>query len=122
MVLVDTCGWIEWLIEGKLYNAFAKYLNTPEEIIVPAIVQFELYRWVCRERDETIALNVVGVTERGNVLSIDTHLALTAADFAAQYKLAMADAMVYACAQLHHASLVTCDHHFQKLPGVIYFP
>src|SRR5437899_1488755 len=101
MVLVDTCGWIEWLTNGKLTKLFEKYLKKPSELIIPTIVQFELYKWVCREHDEIMALNVIGVTEQGKVVTVDTNVALTAADLATQHKLAMADALIYACAQLH---------------------
>ena len=31
-VLVDTCGWIEWLTDGLLADAFAPYLADPAEL------------------------------------------------------------------------------------------
>lgn len=52
---------------------------------------------------------------------MDTRIALLAADLHRQYKLATADAIVYATAQEHGADLLTCDAHFEKLPGVVYF-
>ena len=52
---------------------------------------------------------------------MDTRIALLAADLHRQYKLATADAIVYATAQEHDADLLTCDAHFEKLPGVVYF-
>jgi hypothetical protein len=54
--LVDTCGWIEWLIDGSLVDTFEPWLQQSELIIVPTIIQFELYKWVCRERSEKEAL------------------------------------------------------------------
>jgi len=65
--LVDTCGWIEWLTDGILADSFAPYLRQPEELLVPTILQYELYRWVCRERDEETALEIIGLTEQGRV-------------------------------------------------------
>jgi predicted nucleic acid-binding protein len=41
---------------------------------------------------------------------------------AAQYRLAMADAIIYATAQHARVPLATCDHHFADLPGVTYYP
>jgi predicted nucleic acid-binding protein len=35
--------------------------------------------------------------------------------------LATADAIIYATARLHKASLLTCDAHFAHLPAVIFF-
>jgi len=43
--LVDTCGWIEWLADGQLADAFAPYLADPAELIIPTTLQFELYKW-----------------------------------------------------------------------------
>lgn len=122
MVLVDTCGWIEWLTDGALSKSFGTYLKTPSKLLVPSIIQFELYKWICRERDQTMALNIIAVTEESNVVSIDTHVALTAADVARKHKLAMADALIYACCEIHNVELITCDSHFKQLPGVKYFP
>ncbi|MCB1828542.1 MAG: hypothetical protein KDH94_08935, partial [Coxiellaceae bacterium] len=62
MHLVDTCGWIEWLVDGKLGQTFHNYINKTDQLIVPAIIQYELYKWVCRERDENLALSVVAIT------------------------------------------------------------
>ena len=121
MSLVDTCGWIEYLANGKLKPSFTNYLAKESELVIPTIIQFELYKWICRERDESLALNVIGVTERGTVVSLDTNLALMAADCAQQYHLAMADSIIYACAQLYEVELITCDEHFKTLPNVIYF-
>lgn len=121
MVLVDTCGWIEWLTSGSLAKRYEPLMSQPHELLIPTLVQFELYKWVCRERDESTALEVIGVTEQGAVVPLDTSLALQAADLAAAHQLSMADAIIYATARQHNAELVTSDTHFQKLPGVTYF-
>jgi predicted nucleic acid-binding protein len=121
-MLVDTCGWIEWLTDGPLADSFAPYLAQTDQLLVPAVVQFELYRWLCRERDEALAMDVIGVTEQGKVRALDTPLALYAADLAARHGLAMADAMIYACARSEGVELVTSDAHFEGLAGVTYLP
>jgi len=46
-------------------------------------------------------------------------IALRAADLHRQYKLATADAVVYATAREFGAELLTCDAHFENLPGVV---
>ena len=48
-----------------------------------------------------------------------TPIALLAADLHLQYKLATADAIVYATARKHGAELLTCDVNFKGLPGVV---
>lgn len=122
MILVDTSGWIEWLTDGPLAERFAPHLADPTALLVPTLVQYELYRWLCRERDENFALEVIGVTEQGRVVPLDTSLALLAADLAVRHRLAMADACVFATAQQAGVGLVTSDAHFDGLPGVTYLP
>ena len=39
MILVDTCGWIEWLTEGALADNFTSYVQDPAELLVPTTVQ-----------------------------------------------------------------------------------
>lgn len=119
--LVDTCGWIEWLTDGRLAFLFEPYLRHSEELIVPTLVQYELYKWVCRERNATFALEVVGMTEEGLVVPLDTKTALYAADVSKEYKLAMADAIVYATSKSQNVMLVTSDKHFKNIPHVKYF-
>ena len=118
--LVDTCAWIEWIVNGKLASKIQPYLKNLDQIAMPTIIQFELYKWACREHDETFALILIGTTEQTQVLALDTSLALFAADTAKQYKLAMADAIIYASSLKNNLLLVTCDKHFKQLPEVKY--
>lgn len=118
--LVDTCGWIEWLTGGKLEKQYEKYLKDIQQLIVPTLIQFELYKWVSRERDETQALEIVAVTEKAKVVILDTGIALYAADIAKQHQLAMADAIIYGTCQFYRAKLITSDKHFKGLPAVEY--
>lgn len=119
--LVDTCGWIEWLSNGSLADAFSPFLTKPEELITPTLVQYELYKWVCRERNSTVALEIIGVTENTTVIPLDTNIALYAADLSKEHNLAMADAIVYATSLLNDAQLITSDKHFAKLSDVKFF-
>ncbi len=121
MHLVDTCGWIEWLSSGALQSSFAKYLKDTEHLIIPTIVQYELFKWVCREKDESCAFDIIGVTENAQVIPLDTSIAILAAKLSKQHKLAMADSLVLASAQKNHAKIITCDSHFKNIPDVLYF-
>ncbi|MDX8386119.1 MAG: type II toxin-antitoxin system VapC family toxin [Gallionella sp.] len=121
MFLVDTCGWIEWMIDSPLAKSYARYLNSPDKLIVPTLVQHELYKWLCRELDQATALSAIAATQTASVISLDTSLALEAANIAREFKLATADAIIYATALQHNAKLVTSDAHFAKLRHVKYF-
>ena len=119
MHVVDTCGWIEWLTDGTLAEAYAPYLADSDNLVVPTLVQFELYKWCLREKDEAAALDVIGLTEACLVRALDTHIALSAADLSTRHKLAMADAIVYATALATSGQLLTSDAHFEGLPEVL---
>lgn len=121
MHVVDTCGWIEWLTDGAMAENFAPFLADSASLIVPTLVQFELYKWCLREKDEAAALDVIGLTEAGLVRPLDTRIALSSADISVRYKLAMADAVVYASALAAGGQLLTSDAHFEGLPSVCYW-
>lgn len=88
---------------------------------MPTIVQLELSKWLVRELGEDHADEVIAYTQKGVVVPMDTRIALLAAEVHRQHKLATADAIVHATAQQQGADLLTCDAHFEKLPGVAYF-
>ena len=121
MHVVDTCGWIEWLIDGALAVSYAPYLADSDNLVVPTLVQFELYKWCLREKDEAAALDVIGLTEACLVRALDTRIALSAADLSARHKLAMADAIVYATALAVGGKLLTSDAHFEGLPDAVFW-
>jgi len=121
MTLVDTCVWIEWLTEGTLAQSFAPYMRAPSDLLVPTAVQYELYKWVKRESDETTALDTIALADGSLIVPLSSEIALLAADFSLSHKLAFADAVIYASARKYKADLVTSDDHFEGLPGVTYF-
>ncbi|MCF8150066.1 MAG: type II toxin-antitoxin system VapC family toxin [Burkholderiaceae bacterium] len=119
MRVIDTSVWIEWLIDSPLGKKLAREIPDRAECIVPTIVQLELAKWLTREVGEDQADQMIAFTQKCVVAPLDTRIALLAADLHRQYKLATADAVVYATAREFGADLLTCDAHFQKLPGVI---
>jgi predicted nucleic acid-binding protein len=79
-------------------------------------------KWLVREVGEEPADQVIAYTQKCVVVPLDTVIALLAADFHREYRLATADAIVYATARRQGATLLTCDAHFKGLPGVALFP
>lgn len=120
MVVVDTSAWIEWLIDSPLAPRIAPHMERLGEIVVPTLVQYELYKWAVRERDEAAAVELIGLTAQAQVEPLDTQLAISAAELSAAFKLPMADAVVYASARARSATLLTTDAHFKHLPHVEY--
>jgi predicted nucleic acid-binding protein len=71
------------------------------------------------EADEDKADQGIAFSATCIVIALDTRLALAAAEISDRHKLATADAIIYATAQAHGADVLTCDAHFEGLPGVI---
>ena len=122
MRLVDTSAWIEWLVGSATGATVAADLPERGQWLVPTIVQLELTKWLTREAGEDKADQVIAFTETCVVADLDTAIALSAAELCVRRKLATADAIVYATALAHGADLLTCDRHFDGLPGVRLMP
>ncbi len=120
MRLVDTSAWIEWLIASPTGKVIASTIAARTDVLVPTIVQLELAKWLAREAGEDKADQVVAFTQMCLVAPLDTKIALSAAELCGKHKLATADAIVYATALEHGADLLTCDAHFDGLPGVTF--
>jgi toxin FitB len=116
--VVDTSAWIEWLVDGPLRSQLIALMPPRERCVVPTMVQLELSKWLVRERGEDEADVVIAYTQKCLVWPLDTATALRAAELHREYKLATADAIVYASAVLSGAQLLTCDAHFKGLPQV----
>ncbi|MCR1344244.1 type II toxin-antitoxin system VapC family toxin [Acidithiobacillus ferrooxidans] len=115
--VVDTSAWVEWLAGTALGAQVAEHFPDRPQWIVPTLVQFELSKWLLREVGEEEADQVIAFSQKCVVVSLDTRIALLAAELHREYKLATADAIVYATARHQGADLLTCDAHFEGLPG-----
>ena len=118
MILVDTSAWIEWLIGSPTGEKLSGQLPEQAEWLVPTMVQLELAKWLTREVGEDKADQVIAFTQVCTVVPLDTEIALAAAEACREYKLATADAIIFTTARAQSATLLTCDAHFQGLPGV----
>lgn len=119
MIVVDTSAWIEWLIGSATGAKVEDQLPDPSAWLVPTIVQLELAKWLTREVGEDRSDQVIAFTQICQVLPLDTETALAAAEACREFKLATADAIVYATSRAKGAWLLTCDSHFAGLPNVI---
>jgi len=120
--VVDTSAWVEWLMDSAVGRTLGRHFPDKPLCIVPTIVQLELAKWLMRELGEARADQVIAYTQKCVVVPLDTAIALLAADLHREYRLATADAIVYATARHQGAQLLTCDAHFAALPDVTYLP
>ena len=118
--IVDSSGWVEFLGNGPKAEAFAKYLENQETLLLPSIIVYEVYKKLLREQGlvpaEKFLSTAFSFQDREIVL--DVSLAALAAKKSLAANLPMADAIIYATAQAHQAELVTSDAHFSGLPGL----
>ena len=119
MRVVDTSAWIEWLIGSPTGLSLESQLPNRESWLAPTIIQMELSKWLTREMGDARADHVIAFTQTCVVIELDTATALAAAELSARHKLSTADAVIYATAQASNADLLTCDRHFEGLPGVV---
>ena len=122
MRLVDSSAWIEWLIGSPVGEIIVEHLPEQDAWLIPTMVQFELAKWLTRECGESIADQVIAFTHVCNIAPLDTEIALAAAEICRLHGLPSADAIILATARAHDADLLTCDRHFEGLPGVILIP
>lgn len=122
MNVVDSSAWVEYFFDGPNAETFADPIERPSELVVPTLTVYEVFRRVCHIRDETAALEAIGVMLQGSVVELSTTLALEAARLSLETGLAMADSMILATARSKRATLWTQDAHFEGLADVEFRP
>lgn len=100
---------------------FENAILDTDELLVPVICIYEVFKVVQRERSESEALFAVSAMQEGIVVEIDTRLALEGAQLSLQYQLPMADSLILAVAQQFNATLWTQDADFEGVRGVRFF-
>ena len=116
--IVDSSGWLEYFTDGKGAAFFAPAIEDHENLLVPVVTLYEVFKKVLRERGENDALQIAAMMQAGQVIDLDSSLALDAA----RHPLPLADSLIYATALRHGATLWTQDEHFKDLPQVKYSP
>lgn len=121
IVVLDSSGWIELLAGSARASLFEPALYS-ERLLVPSIVRFEVGRYTLVHKGETGREMALSVLSKFDQIPVDDILADAAVELALRYKLAMADALVYAASQSVDAELWTQAKHFERLPHVQFFP
>lgn len=120
MNVVDSSGWLEYFASGPNADFFAAPLGSPEELIVPTISLYEVYKRVHLQRGERDALTAIALMEQGRVVELTATLALEAAQVGLALGLPMADSAILATARSFDAVLWTQDADFADIQGVKY--
>lgn len=120
MNLVDSSGWLEFFTDGPLASKYSHYLEEPQELVVPTLVIYEVYKKIKKERTEEEALLSIAHMGKAKIIVLDDTLAMSAADVSLKYSLSMADAIIYATSLQENAKLITSDIHFSQLNNVVF--
>lgn len=120
MNVVDSSGWLEYFADAEHADIFAPLIADLENLVVPSICIYEVFKHVCVHRGEEEALQVVGVMSLGRLVAVDRQLAMNAAQIYLAHKLAMADSIILAISQAFSATLWTQDIGFKDIDGVNY--
>ena len=118
MNVVDSSGWIEFFRAGANGPVFKPIIEDRARLLVPTIALFEVHRVLSRSLPADLVNRCLDVMRLGRVLDLTDARAVAASHIAAQHKLAMADAAMYAIALEFGASFWTQDVDYQGLPGV----
>ncbi len=120
MNLIDSSAWLEYFAAGPQSSRFAAVIEDVAQLLVPTIILLEVTRRVMQLRDEDAALQIAAMLHQGQVVPLDSGLALSAAHLGVTHKLPLADSIIYATARQFNATLWTMDADFSGLPGVKY--
>ena len=120
MNVVDSSGWLEYFANGPNADFFAPAIEDMGRLIVPSVSILEVFKRVLQQRGESDALQAVAVMQQGQVVDLDTTLALRAGKVGVALKLPLADSIILATAQVYGAVLWTQDADFDGLPDVKY--
>jgi predicted nucleic acid-binding protein len=121
MNIVDSSCWLEYLADSPVGNMVAGAIEAPDRLIVPSITLYEVFKKLLVEKDEDSAILAVAHMKQGRVIDLDVNLAIFAAKIGKEWRLPLADSIIYACTLRYACTLWSQDGHFEDLPQVRYF-
>ncbi|BCG65023.1 MAG: toxin FitB [Methyloprofundus sp.] len=122
MNVVDSSAWLSYFAGNSNAEVFSTPIENIEKLIVPSITITEVFKYILRQRGEDMALEAIAHMGQGKVISLDSSLAIDAAKYGIDYKLPLADSIIYATAQRFKAIIWTQDIDFKSLESVAYYP
>jgi predicted nucleic acid-binding protein len=116
--VVDSSGWIEVFTGGRQAEHFLALIADERSLVVPAITIFEVFKWVLRQHGEAQAIQAAAAMQCGQVVDLDSRLALAAAQLSHALQLPMADSIILATTRDQRARLHTMDSDFSGIADV----
>jgi predicted nucleic acid-binding protein len=121
MNVVDSSLWVEYFLDNDIDQSIINAIKNKSELYVPSICLHEVYRKFLSVNDVEKADLAVDIMQNAVVISLTPRIAVLAAKLGKQYKLPMADSIIYVTAKIYNAEVYTQDKHFENLNNVHYF-
>jgi predicted nucleic acid-binding protein len=119
--IIDSSAWLEYFADSSNAKIFAPLIEKQNNLIVPVITIYEVFKKVLYERDENTALNIIAHMKTGQLIDLTFDIAIFAAKLSKEYKLPMADSIILATAKRTNSIIWTQDSDFRNIDGVKYF-
>jgi predicted nucleic acid-binding protein len=120
MNIVDSSGWLEYYANGKNAGFYEPAITSIEDLVVPTITMYEVFKRVLQQRDETQALLSIAIMQQGNIVDLTNSIAINAAKISFELKVPMADSIILATARQYEATIWTQDEDFEGIENVKY--
>jgi len=121
MNLVDSSGWLEYFTDSNNAEYFAPIIENTEDLIVSVINLYEVYKKILVEKGNNFAIQAIALMQQAKVIDITESIAIFASRLSVDFKLPMADSLIYATAKTNDAIVWTQDSDFENLENVKYF-
>jgi predicted nucleic acid-binding protein len=122
MNILDSSGWLEYFADGPNAESFVEPLENLDELVVPTICLYEVFKVVLRESGEDNAIQAIAMMKQGRIIDLSQDISIMAAKISHEQKLPMTDSIILATAQRYDAIIWTQDIDFKGKPSVQYFP
>jgi toxin FitB len=120
MNVVDSSAWLEYFADGPNAEYFAAAIEATDDLLVPSITLYEVFKRVALQRSEGEALAAVAQMQRGKVIELSGTLALDSTRTSLELKLPLSDSVILTTARAFDATLWTQDADFEGVSGVMY--
>jgi len=121
MNVVDSSFWLEYFADTEAGNIVSEIIENTSELIVPTVTIYEVFKKLLYERSEDDAIFAIAHMRQGKIIELSDELSLFAAKIGKDYKLPIADSIIYATNISINCTLWTQDKHFKGLESVNYF-
>jgi predicted nucleic acid-binding protein len=108
-------------LENEIDQSIIDAIKDSDNLCIPVITLYEVYKKFLTIANSEKADIAVSIMQNSVVIGIDPQMSIVAAELGKQYKLPMADSIIYATAITNDAKLYTQDQHFENLDRVHYF-